>query len=293
VQNVRRDDFTTTPNTGLTEEGNVSAAIGGFMKLSVPIYRLKSRAKKLKNTLNISLSLALNEVAMQEGFASWSLLMAQRDQLLPRRFSEVLDFLNGGDLVLVAARPGAGKSFFAAGLLAQCAGASSAGNTIFTLVEGPDDWRSRLVSCGQSAAMAQRCVIDCSNNICASYITATVGQRACPGAIIVVDYLQMLDEKRVNPPLQQQVVALQDFARSTGCIVVFLCQIDRAISDRSEQHPGIGDIRLPNPLDLTLFNKIFFLSPDNNTTKISINTSAEHSFAIQWDEERQRFSDVQ
>ena len=79
------------------------------MKLSAPIYVLKSQAKDLKKSQGISFSEALNQVARKEGFATWSLLMAKRESLFPESYPQILDFLNEGDLVLVAARPRAGS----------------------------------------------------------------------------------------------------------------------------------------------------------------------------------------
>ncbi len=46
------------------------------MKLSAPVYVLKSQAKALKKARNVSLTQALDEIAKQEGYATWSLLMA-------------------------------------------------------------------------------------------------------------------------------------------------------------------------------------------------------------------------
>lgn len=53
------------------------------MKLTKPIPVLKSRAKKLKAQKGISLALALDEVACQEGFSSWSLLVSSAGERYP------------------------------------------------------------------------------------------------------------------------------------------------------------------------------------------------------------------
>jgi hypothetical protein len=42
------------------------------MKLSAPIYVLKSQAKDLEKHQGIALSKALDEVATREGYATWS-----------------------------------------------------------------------------------------------------------------------------------------------------------------------------------------------------------------------------
>ena len=266
------------------------------MKLSAPIYVLKSQAKALKRRQNISLTEALDQIAKQEGFATWSLLAAKSKSLLPSSYSEMLDFLNPGDLVLVAARPGMGKGIFAIGLIAQAFSGDRPKPHLFTLVEREEDTLSRLAAYGDpSTDNPDLCWIDCSNDICADYIIAMAKDRVRPGTLIVVDYLQMLDEKRVNPPLQTQIESLQNFAKTTGAILLFVCQIDRAVADRANQRPTISDIRLPNPLDLALFNKIIFLyrdSRESTEAEVSFAGAEDHLFKIGLDLEQPRFFDL-
>jgi polysaccharide deacetylase 2 family uncharacterized protein YibQ len=69
----------------------------------------------------------------------------------------------------------------------------------------------------------------------------------------------LLDQKRTNPPLQVQVESLAAFARQRGLVVVFICQMDRTFDPIDEATPGPADIRLPNPLDLSLFSRGWFL----------------------------------
>jgi replicative DNA helicase len=78
--------------------------------------------------------------------------------------------------------------------------------------------------------------------------------------LVVVDYLQLLDQKRGNPELMVQVRALQAFARQRGLIVVFISQIDRRYDPTVKACPDLEDVRLPNPVDLGLFSKTCFLN---------------------------------
>ncbi|SDA82151.1 DnaB-like helicase C terminal domain-containing protein [Mesorhizobium qingshengii] len=80
------------------------------------------------------------------------------------------------------------------------------------------------------------------------------------GTLVVIDYLQLLDQKRENPDLMAQVRTLKAFARDRGLILVFISQIDRSYNPATKPCPDIGDVRLPNPLDLSLFNKTCFLN---------------------------------
>jgi len=56
-----------------------------------------------------------------------------------------------------------------------------------------------------------------------------------------------------------QVRSLKAFAQQRGFIIVFISQIDRSYEMSSKPLPGLEDVRLPNPLDLTFFNKTCFL----------------------------------
>ncbi len=80
------------------------------------------------------------------------------------------------------------------------------------------------------------------------------------GTVVVIDYLQLLDQKRSNPDLMVQVRALKAFARDNGLIIVFISQIDRSYDAAAKPCPDLADVRLPNPLDLSLFDKSCFMN---------------------------------
>jgi hypothetical protein len=87
------------------------------MRLSAPIYRLKRQAKALSRHKKIPLNEALNSVARDEGFSSWSLLAAQASSTAPSR--ELYTRLSPGDLVLLGARPGHGKTVLGLELIVE------------------------------------------------------------------------------------------------------------------------------------------------------------------------------
>ena len=80
------------------------------------------------------------------------------------------------------------------------------------------------------------------------------------GTLVVIDYLQLLDQKRDEPPLTDQVGNLRYLARQRGLIMVFISQIARSYEMSTKPFPDMADLRLPNPLDLTLFDKSCFLN---------------------------------
>lgn len=270
------------------------------MTLSAPIYALKSQAKSLKKSTGISHAQALNTLAQKEGYATWSLLLAKNKEIFPNTYSEILPLLNAGDLVLIGARPRIGKTIFMMGLAAQANTEKRAAVYIFTLVERAENIRKRLSrSTKKMDADAVICEIDCSDNIHADYIINSTEKTIQPGSFVLIDYLQVLDEKRTNPSLQEQINKLKYFAKTKRCIIILTSQIKRDIEDRPQQKPHIKDIRLPNPLDMQCFNKIFLLSPDNrdmeaeNTHLKRINVHlaapAQHDFSVICDTENLRF----
>jgi replicative DNA helicase len=227
------------------------------MKLSAPIFRLKHKAKKLSRETGVPLSQALNQIAKDEGFSSWSLLAsrASTHRLSTRLFAQ----LKSGDLILLAARPGHGKTMMGLALIADALKAGRQG-AFFTLEYNERDVLERYRAVGGEAGTGNgKFCLDCSDAICADYIIDRLPD-AERGTVIVIDYLQLLDQKRNNPDISQQLPALKAFASKTGAIVVCLSQIDRAYDLSGRLLPGITDIRLPNALNLALFNKACFLS---------------------------------
>lgn len=227
------------------------------MKLSQPVYQLKRQARLLSREAKIPLHHALDRIAKQEGFASWSLLAAKLSETTPA--SRLFAQLAPGDLVLVGARPGHGKTLMSLELAVE-AMKSDHRSVFFTLEYTHRDVLDRFRDIGADPARFDRLFeFDNSDAISADYIVRALGS-APRGTLAVIDYLQLLDQKRENPGLMEQVQTLKAFARDSGVILVFISQIDRSYDPATKPVPDIGDIRLPNPLDLSLFNKACFLN---------------------------------
>lgn len=227
------------------------------MKLSAPAYQLKRRAKRLSREEDIPLHAALDRTAAKEGFASWSLL-ASKYESMPAA-SRLLALLQPGDLVLVGARPGHGKTLFSLELAVE-AMKSGRRSAFFSLEYTHKDILGRFQVLGVEPAQFDRCFeFDGSDAIDAGYMMATL-EPAPKGTLVVVDYLQLLDQKRKSPDLVDQIRELRSFARERGLIFVFISQIDRSYDPANKLFPDLDDIRLPNPLDLGLFDKACFLS---------------------------------
>jgi replicative DNA helicase len=263
------------------------------MKLSAPIHVLKSQAKLLKKTELLSMSEALNKVAINEGFNSWSLLQSRGNEIFPKSYDQILEFFNGGDLVLIGARPSYGKTSFTIGLFVKAIQLKRAKSYYFTLSETHKDVAGRIgvydESIGQDNNLFE---LNYSNKICADYIIDYTQEMIGENSVIVIDYMQLLDEKRINEPLQDQIEKLKKYAKETNCIIIFISQVNREIEYKNDRRPTIEDIRLPNPLDIKLLNKTIFLYRERNDSKdveVSFSGKSKHSFYVGWDRSKTKF----
>jgi replicative DNA helicase len=226
------------------------------MKLSVSISRLKRTAKLLSREMGLPLHAALDEVAAGQGYARWSLLAARTrtDDTATR----MLDWLSPGDMVLIGARPGQGKTQLCF-RLAMSAVATRRNAAFFSLEYNELQMAQLLRASGRDGAELEgRFLLDCSDSICADHIADAMTD-APAGTLVVVDYLQLLDQRREHPPLTEQVRSLRRRARDGGLVIVFSSQIDRSFDLSGARCPDLGDVRQPNPLDLSLFDKACFL----------------------------------
>lgn len=227
------------------------------MKLSAPIYILKQQAKTFSRKHKIPLHDALDRIAKQEGFATWSLLAAKWNdraastalsaQLLPR------------ELMLLAARPGQGKTLLSLGLAIEWMARGDRA-AFFTLEFTRADVARCFEALEEDVRSFERLLtIDDSDDISADYIIAKLGSPP-PNTLVIVDYLQLLDQKRENQSVMHQVMQLRHFARQHRAAIVCLSQVHRSYDPALNPFPALTDIRLPNPLDLKLFDKACFLS---------------------------------
>jgi replicative DNA helicase len=227
------------------------------MRLSAPIFRLKRQARLLPRQSNQPLNVALDKVARAEGFRTWSQLAAMAAD--HPRAKETLARLEPGDLVLLGARPLQGKTVLASEIAIEAARVGWRAY-YFTLDEPEVMVRARLDDLGADASVVGRqLVIDTSDDICADHVIERVGEVGGGQAFVVIDYLQLLDQRRSNPELSDQVHALRAFTRRTGAIVVVISQIHRSFETAGKTIPELADVRLPNPLDLSIFTKACFI----------------------------------
>ncbi|WP_027999159.1 DNA helicase [Sinorhizobium arboris] len=226
------------------------------MRLSAPIYQLKRRAKSLARNEKIALHKALDRIALEEGFAGWSLLSSRSAMDPPSK--ALLSRLVDGDLLLLGARPGHGKTLLGLNLLMDAV--REGRRAIFYTLEYTE-WEAmeRIRSLDEGDHdIGDKLEIVTSDEISAGFVVKHLSGSP-RGTVAVIDYLQILDQQRSKPPLPDQLLVLQEFARNTGVILGFISQIDRSFDPERNPVPGIGDIRLPNPIQLGIFSKACFL----------------------------------
>lgn len=226
------------------------------MRLSAPVYQLKRRAKLLARDEKIALHAALDRIAREEGFGGWSLLA--KHVRASSGENDILSRLSDGDIVLLGARPGHGKTLLGLKLLLDAVRDGRKG-VFFTLEYTEHESRQRIRSLeDKTPDLGDLIEIVTDDDICAGYITHHLAD-AQRGTVAVIDYLQILDQRRDKPELSEQLDTLQAFARKAGITLAFLSQIDRSYDPESKPLPGLQDIRLPNRVDMRLFSKACFL----------------------------------
>ncbi|WP_422376095.1 DNA helicase [Roseibium sp.] len=226
------------------------------MKLTAPIYRLKSRARKLARENRIRLHQALDAVAIAEGFRSWSHLANAWQPNRPSR--SLLEALAPGDLLLLAARPGEGKTVLGLEIAAEASKLGRAAWFFSSECTEAEVQRTLSLSGYGDLKGSRDLVIDLAESVCARHLMSTLSG-AVPGSVAVIDYLQVMDQNRAEPVLGHQVEQLKRFANEREVSLVFLSQIRRTFDPAQNRLPGIDDVRMPNPLDLGQFTKSCFL----------------------------------
>ena len=175
-----------------------------------------------------------------------------------RNAATVFKDLNQGDLLLMGARPKQGKTVLALQLLLKALRAGELAY-VFSLEYTDAEVCEQLHKLGMKPdEFIQTLKIDTSDDICADYISDCLNscQRS---AFVVVDYLQLLDQKRDNPDIESQVKRLAIVARESSSKIIVLSQIDRSFDLMNVTLPDVSHVRLPNTINLAHFGKTCFL----------------------------------
>ncbi len=182
--------------------------------------------------------------------------------------------LRAGQLVVLAARPGVGKTAMMAQIV-EAAAANGHPVLMFSLEMSAEELGKRMLS-AESGVDAQRIATGdlepkhfasitsaasrlSDRNVTTIDISATsiteirsIAKRwriANPSGLglIAVDYLQIVKPSQRDIPREQQVSevsqALKGMAKDLECPVLALAQLNRKLEDRTNKRPGMGDLR--------------------------------------------------
>jgi len=197
---------------------------------------------------------------------------------LPTGFRDLDDLTSGfqpGNLIVIAARPGVGKSSLAMNIAANvakedspvavfslersryeigmrllCAEAHVPWDRIRNKRVGPDDW-TRIVAAGEKLHEAPLHIVDAGNvnivDIRAKARRMKTGRQGLE--LIIVDYLQLMTSalSRRSDNRQQEVAeisrSLKLLAKELHIPVVALSQLNRNPESRADKRPQLSDLR--------------------------------------------------
>ena len=196
---------------------------------------------------------------------------------LPTGFRDVDSLLSGlqaGNLIVVAARPGIGKSSFVTNLARNVAVDSRSAVAMFSLEMsrweigmrllcaearvpwdsirnkrvGAEDW-SRIVQAAESLHDAPLTIVD-SGNVTLVDIRAKarrLSTRKNGLGLIIVDYLQLMSHNRRVDNRQQEIAeisrGLKLLAKELGIPVIAVSKLNRDPERRQDKRPQLSDLR--------------------------------------------------
>ncbi|MBQ7187444.1 MAG: replicative DNA helicase [Ruminococcus sp.] len=200
---------------------------------------------------------------------------------------KVMMGLNNTDLIILAARPGMGKSAFALNVAVNAAKASHKDTVVFSLEMSPEQVATRMLSSealvshsvlhsgdfGQGdsvwqelASGTERLVklpiyIDGTANITVPEMKAKLRRRQGSLGLVVIDYLQLMSSPNHHNNRVQEVSEitrqLKLMAKELQVPVIALSQLSREAEKRENKRPMLSDLResgsIEQDADIILF----------------------------------------
>jgi replicative DNA helicase len=212
-----------------------------------------------------------------------------------------LSGLQAGNLIVVAARPGVGKSSFVTNLARNVAIESKLSVAMFSLEMsrweigmrllcsearvpwdsirnkrvGAEDW-SRIAQAADTLHEAPLFIVD-SGNVTLVDIRAKARRLAARQhglGLIIVDYLQLMSHTRRVDNRQQEIAeisrGLKMFAKELGIPIIAVSQLNRDPERRQDKRPQLSDLRESGAIEQDADVVIFIHRDDSDPDKKSI-----------------------
>ncbi len=245
--------------------------------------------------------------------------------------NSVLTGLNKSDLILLAARPGMGKTSFALNLATNVAKGTGKKVAVFSLEMGKEQLVSRILSSealisshslrtgelssdewirlGMQAQMLSRApiYIDDSPGISVAQMKGKL-RRIKDLGLVVIDYLQLMTSSRKTDNRVNEVSeitrSLKIMAKELNVPVITLSQLSRGPEARSDHRPMLSDLRDSGSIEqdadivLFLYREAYYdkTSEEQNVAEciIAKNRHGETaSVKLGWDGQFTRFSNLE
>ena len=247
-----------------------------------------------------------------------------------KRLDEVITGLNKSDFILIAARPGVGKTAFALNIASNVAKQSGKAVAIFSLEMSREQLAQRLLSAEALVELQKLLtgslteadwvnIARATQTLAASKIyvddnaVTTVAEikaklrRIKNLGLVVIDYLQLMTSGRNIQNRVQEVSEmtrnLKLMAKELNIPVITLSQLSRSIESRSEHKPMLSDLResgsIEQDADIVMFlhrEAMYNQQESVNDAKciVAKNRHGEtRSIDLYWDGQFTRYSSVE
>ena len=239
--------------------------------------------------------------------------------------------MNNSDLIILAARPGMGKTSFALNLSKNVAQRSGRTVAIYSLEMSDEQLVSRMLSTeacvdsyklrtgklsreewiqlGNSAQILSRlniCLAD-RGGISVSSMKAQL-RRIKDLGMVVIDYLQLMSAPNKNDNRVQEISAitrnLKLMAKELNVPVLLLSQLNRGVESRTDKRPMMSDLRESGSIEqdadiiMFLYNDYYYYREKSQTPNITecIVSKNRHgdtsTIKLVWDAQYTRFSSL-
>ncbi len=233
------------------------------------------------------------------------------------RLDEMTSGLQRSDLIIVAGRPGTGKTSFALALARHIAIREKAGIGIFSLEMAKEQLLERLL-CGEGKVSLHRLrggyipsakwrdlamaasklqkatiVIDDTPGASILEIRAKARRMASQHKIdmIIVDYLQLVEGAARSDVREQEIAhisrSLKKLARELNVPVIAVSQLNRAVEQREKKYPRLADLRESGAIEqdadvvMFIYREDYYRQPDEESAQKGAASEAELIIAKQ------------